>query len=298
MKALFITTQTVDCANHVRAWNSIMDRPADHLAFDHMGLCNDWQMPQRANEVRPDVMFYIGAHRSRGNPKPQTLIDLRGIAPLVLICSDAADHPWHPVLGGYRGHQCFDLMVAIDGAREAPVDLATLTPVDERPFRVELKRDIRCGFSGSVGRWNARSETINALEWFAGLVVRRRETGDSYDAHARFMKRCRLLLNVSLTGSQQTHHVKGRVVEAGFAGCALLESAGSPIGEWLPDDCYLTWRHPRDVKAMIEDLDDATIDRAARRLAEEVRARYTARTIYGEILRCLHVDTAEPRPAA
>jgi len=284
VKALFITTETADCANHVRSWASAFGPPAV-VTYDLHGLNNDWRFTEAAERERPRVIVYIGADKARGNPRIGTLIELRKIAPVVLICSDAGDKPWHAVLTAYRTHNCFDLRVSIDGANDAPVDLATLTPVDAGPFGGPSPvRDIRCGFSGTVGHWNPRSEIIRALEWFAGLTVRDRQGASRYEDHVMFLRRCRMLLNISFTGTAQAHHVKGRVLEAGWAGCCLLESAGSPIGEWFPEDCYITYRDPVHAAELIRELDDVTIERAARRLAEEVRARFTARQVWGGML--------------
>ena len=297
MKALFYTTQTVDCANHVRAWNSFS--PSHHVAFDHHTLRNDWQLLEAAQKFKPDVIFYIGAHEAPGNPKPATFQAARKFAPLVNLCSDAVDRPWHGVLREYARRGCFDLQVAIDGAKGAPVDFSTLTPVDPRPFTVSVKRDIRCGFSGTVGRWNARSEIVLALSWFGGLSIRDRSKEDGgYEDHVNFLKRCRMLLNISYSGTGHAHHIKGRVLEAGWAGCALLESEGSPIGEWFPSDCYITYRHPKDAAQIIADLPDAEIDRMAQRLSEEVRRRFSPELIYGSILNKLNVDFTQSRPAA
>lgn len=284
MKALFLTTKTVDCFNHVRAWNSVFET-ASHSTFETTGLCNDWQLLEAADAVKPEVIFYIGAQSGSGNPRASTFRDIRKIAPLINLCSDAADTPWHRTLETYHHKECFDLQVSIDGAKHAPVDLATLTPVDPKPFAVIAKRDIRCGFSGSVGRFNPRSEIVNPLVWFSNLTVRAREkSSESYHDHAVFLRRCQMLLNVSATGSGLSHHIKGRVVEAGMAGCALLESAGSPIGEWFPDDCFIRYDGPVEAAEIIKSMPDSDIDHAALRLSEEVRARYMPEHIYGEIL--------------
>ena len=293
MKALFITTETSDCANHVRAWNSCFPA-ADHLTFNHKGIRNDWLFLERARGA--DVIFYIGAHEAAGNPKWATLNALRSIAPSVLLCSDAADQPWHKTIEAYRRHQCFDLYVSLDGARDAPVDLATLTPVDPSVFSAR-ERDIRCGFSGTVGRWNTRSEMVNALMWFGGLTVRRRAREDGYQEHGDFLSRCCMLINTSWTGTGQAHHIKGRVLEAGFAGCALLEYADSPIGEWFPQGCWMPWRTPPEAAEIIASGDEIT--RVAQNLAREVRERFSPRQIYGQILESLNlVDPAEQKPAA
>lgn len=286
MKALFITTRTVDCDNHVRAWNSFSKTPADHFTYNHMGIRADHSFIEAAERSRPDIIFYIGASKASGNPRIETLQALRKIAPSINICSDAADRPWHAVLAGLRTNKCFNLQVAIDGAQDVPgVGLSTLTPVDPKPFDIEVERDIRCGFSGSVGRFNARSELVRALTWFAGLVFRERQGEGTYADHARFLKRCRMVLNVSYTGTGHAHHIKGRVIEAGWAGCALLEFSASPIADWFPSDCYVTYRDPVEAAEIMRDLDDATISRLARRLSEEVRSRFHPAMVYGEMVR-------------
>ena len=284
MRALFLTTKTSDCTNHVNAWESAFGK-ADHVTFNHEGIRNDHVLIEATRAVKPDIIFYIGAMKGLGNPRAETYQELRRVAPTVNFCSDAADTPWHPVLATYARLKCFDLQVSIDGAAEAPVDLTTLTPVDPRPFDIEINKDIRFGFSGSVGRWNGRSEIVKSLEWFGGLTVRHRQSGDTYYDHARFMRRCRMILNISATGSGRRNHIKGRVPEAGWAGCALLESEGSPIGNWFPSDCYLTYRDPKEAADIVRDIDDATIDRYAKRLSEEVRTRFHPKVIYTEILK-------------
>ena len=286
--ALFLSTKTSDCLNHVSAWESAFGK-AEHVTFNHEGIRNDHVLIEATRAAKPDIIFYIGAMKGLGNPRAETYQELRRIAPTVNFCSDAADTPWHPVLATYARLKCFDLQVSIDGAAEAPVDFTTLTPVDPRPFDIEvnneLRKDIRFGFSGSVGRWNGRSEIVKSLEWFGGLTVRHRQSGDTYHDHARFMRRCRVILNISATGSGRRNHIKGRVLEAGWAGCALLESEGSPIGNWFPSDCYLTYRDPKEAADIVRDIDDATIDRYAKRLSEEVRTRFHPKIIYTDILK-------------
>lgn len=284
IRALFYTTTTNECENHVKAWNSFAQ--SDHVTFNHTGLNNGWQLPAAIREHKPDVVFYIGANEGRGVPKINIFKEARELVPIINICSDAEDTPWHGTLRYYKNHQCFDLQVAIDGAITAPVDLATLTPVNPFLFiRKKVPKTIRCGFSGTVGRWNPRSEIINSLEWFGGLTVRKREEEDGYYNHVDFLKRCKMLLNVSFTGSGNKHHIKGRVLEAGWASCCLLEHEDSPIGNWFPEDCYIKYRHPKDIAEIIANLDDDVIENTAYRLHDEVRNRYTPEIIYGEILR-------------
>lgn len=283
MNALFITTDTNDCLNHYQAWNSCFT-PALLQTFNIHQIRNDWKFVQYAQKMKPDVIFYIGAVKGLGIPKPDTFKQLRDIAPTINLCSDAADSPWHGVLKHYKKQGCFDLQVSIDGALDAPVDHVTLTPVSPEHFKKETK-DIRCGFSGTVGRFNRRSEVINALEWFGNLTVRKR--GDSHREHINFLNRCELLLNTSWTGSDLGHHIKGRVLEAGLAGCALLEHKDSPIHQWFKGG-WIPWEAPKDVAEIIKDISDKEIQDISNTLSQEVKS-YTPEKIYTEILNLVSI---------
>jgi len=179
----------------------------------------------------------------------------------------------------YKKHGCFAAQVAIDGADTA--DLAVLTPVDPTPYRT-LPKNIGFGFSGSVGRWNTRAEVINALEWLGGLLVRKR--GGDYQEHVDFMCRTKILFNTAWTGTGERFHVKGRVIEAGHANCALLEHVDSPIGRWFPDGAWFPWENPKDAADIVKNVSDVEIERSARLLNETVMEKYTAKKIYQEIL--------------
>ena len=300
MHALFITTKTNECVNHIRAWNSFASTSADHITYDHMAIRNDAQIIDKTRLLCPEVIFYIGAAKALGNPRAETLRELRQIAPLIHLCSDATDQPWHPVLAGYRTKECFDLQVAIDGARNAPVDFSTLTPVDPKPFEIYGPRDIRCGFSGTVGRWNERSEILSALRWFDWVTVRAREATDGYEDHARFMTWCKMTLNLSWTGTGHAHHIKGRVIESGFAGCALLEHVDSPIADWFPNGCWIPWRTVKDIAGIVAETSEADIAVSANALTTAVHSQWTPALIYGSILSKvgLNVHITESRPAA
>lgn len=300
MKALFITTKTNECVNHVRAWNSIADIPSDHITYDHMAIRNDAKLLEKARLSEPDVIFYIGAAKALGNPRAETLLEMRQMAPLIHLCSDATDKPWHPVLAGYRTRGCFDLQVAIDGARNAPVDMSTLTPVDPGPFVSYGPRDIKCGFSGTVGRWNERSEVLSALKWFNWVTIRAREATDGYEDHARFLTWCRMLLNFSWTGSGHAHHMKGRVVEAGMAGCALLEHVDSPISDWLPKGCWIPWSTVKNISEIISDITDNEITSVATSLSDVIKQKWTPKMIYGSMLEKvgINVGLTVQKPAA
>lgn len=236
-------------------------------------------LTEAAEKHQPDIIFYIGAVEGGGVPKPSTLRDLRRIAPVVNFCSDAADIAWEKAIGGYRKHQSFDVHVAIDGGRTA--DLATLTPVDEG-YYFPRKRNIRLGFSGTVTGFNPRSEVVRALDWFGDITIRNR--GGNYYDHVDFMCRTQMLVNTAWTGSGQRFHIKGRVLEAGFAGCALFEHIDSPIGEWFPEGAWFPWKTPKDILEIANDITDEEISESANLLQKTVQEKYTAKQIYQEIL--------------
>ena len=288
MKALFYSTATNECVNHVAAWPG----ESVHVTFNHIGIKNDWMLIEAIQEHKPEVVFYIGAVSGSGNPKPETFKEARKYTKLINICSDAEDRPWHGTLEYYKKYECFDLQVAIDGALNAPVDHSTLTPVNPQLFSGYRKKYIRCGFSGTVGRWNRRSEIVNSLEWFGGLTVRKRSEYDGYMEHIDFMKSCQMILNISYTGSGNSHHIKGRVIEAGLAGCALLEHKDSPFAEWFPKDAAIFYSHPKEIAKIIADMDNEEIQKSANLLNKTVVERYNPKTIYGEILK--YVDIAQP----
>ena len=205
MKALFITTQTNDTHNHVDAWDSVSDIPAKRVQFDYQnGVGNDAYIRNKARDAGDvDVIFYIGCNRGGSLPSYDTLRELRKIAPLINIISDAADQPWHALIAAYRREECFDLQVGIDGEPESPVDLATLTPVDSRIFdSVKVGKDIRCGFSGNAA--GKRSEILGGVGSRCWVRIR----GDDYLDHVRFLRRCRMVLNIAYTGSGKRLHVK------------------------------------------------------------------------------------------
>ncbi len=292
MKVLFLTTPSNDCENHVRAFRSF--HQAEHVVMKCRGIRIDWKTVQKVRDIAPDVVFYISANQGPYALKIKTLKEIRTVAMTVNLCSDAADRPWHGALQAYKNNGCFDLQVSFDGGRHYALDLSTLTPVDPTLYEKSYKRDIKCGFSGSVGSITKRSEIIRALEWFGGLTLRERFNEGGYEDHVSFLRRCKMILNMSWTGTDQGHHIKGRVLEAGWAGCALLESYGSPIGDWFPKDCYFMWKDAKDVAEIIHDADDKEIQKCASRLSEEVKKRFTPKMIYGEILNRigLNVDNA------
>ena len=280
---IFITTPTLDCFNHVQAFRSF--HPCHHVVmYPHRGVRLDDVVVDQALALEPDLIFYIGANQGQGALPPARLKELRSYAPTVNLCSDAADRPWHGVLAAYAERGCFDAQVSIDGAKPTNIDIASLTPIDPAPFDAESTlRDFRCGFSGSPGKYSPRGEIIYALTQLGGLTLRTRTVDMRYEAHAEFMNNCRMILNTAWTGTGRAFHIKGRVLEAGWAGCALLEQEGSPFEEWFPKGSCFFWRDAKEAAAIIAVACDYDINSRAELLAKTVREKYSPEKIYGEI---------------
>ena len=308
MRALFVTSATSDVDSLVRAWDC-WNEPSIRVAFPHMGEPMNAEILVRAKEISPDVIFYIGGAQGDGNPDVPTLCALRDLAPSINLCCDAGDEPWHPLLERYRKAGCFDLQVSLDGIKDSPVDLVTITPVDPRPWDRTSIRSIRCGFSGGASmaisprtkrtrdafrvRFQppiSRERVIHWLEANDLVTVGRRVKGRTYSDHVDFVMACQLILNTSASGSGQAHQIKGRVLETGWAGCALLEPQASPIGEWMPEGSYFTYRDVGQAEHLIMSLTDEQITKSAEMLSRYVRENYHPRQIYGEILERAGVD--------
>lgn len=327
MRALFVTSETSDVDSLVRAWDCWQPNKSTRVKFPHMGEPRDEEILAVAREMLPDIIFYIGANEGSGIPTVKTFLALRDLAPLINLCCDAADWPWHEPLNHYKEAGCFDLQVALDGNHDAPVDLVTVTPVDPAPYSQSMPRAIRCGFSGGVSpenqsvfktsfsRYPPRSLTkarpANALPaWSPShkkrvsvpsmsrvirdqvvwntkglIVVRERKSTAPYSEHVAFLLSCQMVVNVSISGSGDAHQIKGRVLEAGWAGCALLETEGSPIATWMPQGSYFIYHDADHAQSLIESLTDEQITKSAVILSQYVRSHYHPRQIYGEILK-------------
>jgi hypothetical protein len=300
MKALFVTTRTGDCSNHVQAWEAVAG-PADRIMHTPNGVRNDMAILKVAKQERPSVIFYIGGASGPGIPMVETFSRLRSVAPLVNLCSDAADEGWQERLREYRTAGCFDLHVSLDGAENEYIDHTTVTPVSPLAFSgPPVERDIRCGFSGSYGSphvWHYknhdsayRGRAVMRLKESGQLQVRQRTAGGKYTEHVAFMRRCKVALNVSLSGSATAHQIKGRAIEAGWAGCALLESMGSPAIDRFPKGSVLPFETVAHASEILRHITDEEIARSAGLLAQHIRTRWHPARIYGDILDLVRVD--------
>lgn len=206
----------------------------------------DADMLSEARKFSPDLMIYISAWEGLFVPKDETLGELNSIAPLVHFLCDGADPPWWPQLDRFEKNGIFTLTVNIDGSHRWPGGefgliknaLTLLTPIDPRPFSGApyppsfLERPYAVGYAGNPGN-HPRRAIIDAMTK-AGFAIRYRDDQPgSYRDYVHFLRHCRAVVSVPFTGSGAARHVKGRVIEAGYAGCALLEWKNDATAAWF-----------------------------------------------------------------
>ncbi len=285
MRAIVLTTSTPDTEKLISSFTAL--HPATEvIRYDVPGV----DVARIAEERRPDFIVYIGAIRQFHNqwvPDAETLARANRAAPMVHICSDAADPPWWPVLEEYHAAKSFRLQVSIDGCHDSPMarlGMVALTPVDpswfpETPWHHRIHP---CGFAGGVGHRAALLETLER----AGLLERLPPGSQTrYDHMCAFYSLCRLVVNDARTGTGERRHVKGRFVEAALAGAVPIEPHDSPASDWFkPGIDYLVWRDPEDAARHIREQHPGN-QRMARRLRAQMLERHAGPAFWKRVMK-------------
>jgi hypothetical protein len=284
MRVIVFSTGTRDCE---KLWRSLQPEHNVRVVLYDSPEINILNI---VSTEKPSFVVYIGTtaddfpYSGVRVPTPEQLAEVSRISPMVHLCSDAADPPWWDKLSQYAQAGSFALQVAIDGVKDTPhVGMVALTPVDPGQFtpRPWESRDVPCGFAGGGGR---RTETVRRIRECGGTVHWENEGGDiSYDAYREFLPRCKLVLNDARTGSGEKRHVKGRVIEAGLAGCVLMEPRDSPLRDWfVPGEDFLEWGTPEEAADIIKrgDYDPAI----ATRFREKVLKGHSSHVFWGQVL--------------
>lgn len=252
------------------------------LAYDSPGV-TEASLYASAKAAAPDFIVYIGS-RWGLQPSISTLATINEkIAPMIHLCSDAADVPWHDLLRDYDRGSAFALQVTIDGNPNWPGadrGLTLLTPIAASHFPQPLPhavRPIACSYAGNKGsEGGGRRMILTELMFENLLTIRVRDGGlDGYGGYCDHLIRSRMTLNVPLSGTEQAMQVKGRVVEAGLAGAALLEMGGAPTKNWFrPGIDYMEYATIQDAAMLIREFTQRPDKTQA--MGESLRARVLA----------------------
>lgn len=173
--------------------------------------------------------------------------------------------------------------------------LTTLTPVDPSYFQGPTiafrDRPFRIGYAGNFGGWQ-RGAVIEFMKAkFNGIFApyQRDDHPNSYANYCEYLRYCQCVINVPFSGSNAAKQVKGRIVEAGWAGAAVLEWKGAPTEQWFEAgvdfEGYAGLGDLEDsVHAILEDP-DRMVEAMAASLAKRVRSEHTPEIIWNQVFR-------------
>lgn len=292
MRVLALITYT-DCENKYRSLQSI-GHEVFTQQYDNRPHENHRELVDTAKSWKPDFILFIGAveqYHGRPVPQPDVLRALNAVAPMIHMCDDAGDPPWWPMLEVYEREKCFTVQVSIDGASGTPIDhfengMVLLTPIDWRVFQPKpwSEKPIKTSMVGGIGH-NDRKATIEYLQGKGLIDFRQGPIGRSYDEMADVMGQSKVTFNFGVTGSGTSMHVKGRVVEAGFSGCALLEKSGSPTRNWFkPGEEFLEFDDATDAVRILETTSDHIWQEMALKLRNRVTVEHHPQTFWNKVL--------------
>lgn len=306
MKIIWLTTSSINTEPVIGSLECIRepDWEIEIVRYDAYGEGKtDEVMIQKTLEYSPDVILYISTAGGPYLPAIDTFKRLRDIATIVHICCDASCPDWHLLLKQYKANECFDLTMNIDGCDIWPhddKDLTLLCPIDTRPFLKSpinfdnfASRSIHCGFSGGIGSPHRR-DTVGYLIANSALKINqiREESLGTYQKYADFMAQCKIALNMSLSGSERSKQVKGRVIETALAGACLLEDKGSATSDWfIPGTDYIEYENNEHALEIINGLydNDSTIFRYAENLHRKVMTEHSPKIFWTKIFSILHI---------
>ena len=265
----------------------------------------DSEILLEAKISKPDVIIYVSAWTGHFVPLNETLGELNSIAPLVHFLCDGQDPPWREQLYEFDRRGVFRLTVNIDGGHRWPGGadwtdassklkgdcLTLLTPIDPRSFRQTnrafVERPFLIGYSGSPSS-SERSAVINRLQRVNGFNYRARDNNPmSYADHIAFLQLTQVSVNIPFTGSGMERHVKGRVLESGFAGCCLLEWQSDTMRTWFtPRLDYEEFSSVEEAAEMAEWLahHPGRAEDMGRALAEKCFSSYSPKNFWSLVL--------------
>lgn len=301
MRSLFLSTSTNETDKYAESLRSLDFGQVDIVRYDPPEV-TDSGLLSTVREYRPDFICYIGSRWGKTIGQAYLAEMSRNIAPMVHLCSDAADQPWFDLLREYQMNACFTLQVAIDGSNRWPLadqGMTLLTPVDPGFFqnaeRPHERRAMRCGYAGNAGGGPASRRSILLAELLKLRAIEFRPRTNlpyTYEGYCDFLQQCVCSVNIAYSGTESTLQVKGRVIETALAGAVLLETRGTPTSNWFTaGEDYLEYDSAEHIVELTRELNsDFSLSQAmAQRLRAKVLADHTPRNFWLRIFQRIGV---------
>lgn len=302
MKLLYLRTSSFQCDPHVGSILQLAEERGWFVSVLDYFKVKDPDILNHYIEHKFDVMIWLGTvHPDRTQNHTFKILRENGCK-TIFLCPEASNIGWHQSIIEFKRDGCFDLMVNLDGLSPKIEDVdiyTTLAIYDQRPY-VHLKpwheRPIDIGFCG--GGTFRRSESSLPLSFREQLIAHLRsfpnfkelefvDQSGTYQKYADFMMDCKIAINCSGSGGDLSNHVKGRVLEAGLAGCLLLEDIKSPIDRWFKESSFRYYPNIEylDKVVAFHLMQVGESSKIAQSLNEEVRTRYNPSKLWDDIFR-------------
>lgn len=202
---------------------------------------------------RPDLFVYFG------HPDPSLITEpiahkLKTTAtPAVLILQDAHRPVWGHILGRFIHDGTFDLIVETTGNDAWPMrrqDITTVFPVDHSQFgrpRPWSERTRTIGFAGTHS--STRQQIFAGIKY--DVIEGQSQDDENYKTYVDFMKSCEFIINGATGPHVNIVHI--RSIEAGLAGCVLLEHTSTLLSKWFrPGVDYVEWTSKEELDAIMQ----------------------------------------------
>lgn len=154
-------------------------------------------------------------------------------------------------------------------------------------------RDIRALF---IGKTSYRQSQVQMLE-AAGVTIISTDIWRPYVDYVDALKRAQIVVNLCRDRVTERPQLKGRVLEAMFAGAMLAEEANALTREKLPSNTYWAWAGERDLKTILHEVPFTVWKTTALRGQQFVEAHMTALQFWNRINeRCNLLSQSDASP--
>jgi hypothetical protein len=246
---------------------------------------------------RPTYIIILGAVTDHIKVESLALFQRYYNVKIIYLVPEASHPDWKAQLDKLKSF--VNLIVNLDGDYAWDPErknYTTLAIYGQKAYDIQKHnnwndRPINVGFCGGMG--SLQSSRKRLIDYLKSLEILTTfpfiETCDTYNQYVDFMMSCKIVVNAAGSSDDKSKHVKGRLVEAGLAGCCLIEEEGSPISLWFEQGSYFTFTTPEHCAQVIEYLlkNPEIAANAANKLYKQVREKYSPRKVWDEIItRC------------